>query len=40
MKYLLKALRLAITRVAREEAGSGILAREKEQRLRAFLSGH
>jgi len=40
MKSLLKALALAITRVARKEVGSGILTHEKERRLRAFLSEH
>lgn len=40
MKSLLQALTLAITRVARKDIGSGILTREKERRLRAFLSGH
>ena len=38
MNSLLKALTLAITRVARKDVGSGILTHEKERQLRAFLS--
>jgi len=40
MKYLLKQLSLAISRVTRQGIDGGILTREKRRRLKAFLADH
>ncbi len=40
MKNFLKQLRLAISRVTRQDIGSGMLTCEKRRRLKAFLADH